>query len=59
MTKEVRMYNREKNLFNSSADRVKVSALARVGLSKVGGSGLGGMVVIWGMEPGPHVPYLP
>ena len=33
-------------LFNSSADRVKVSALARVGLGKVGGSGLGGRGVI-------------
>lgn len=46
-------------LFNSGADRVKVSALARAGLSKVGGSGLGGRGVIRGMEPGPHVPNLP
>lgn len=45
-------------LFNSSADRVKVRALARVGWAW-GGGGVLGRAVIWGLEPEPHIPHLP
>ena len=45
-------------LFNSSADRVKVRALARVGWAWLGVVVLG-RAVIWGVEPEPHIPHLP